>query len=265
MRLLGLVFLAPLFAIAAPPSFYKDVLPVLQNRCQECHRAGQAAPMPFTTFNETRPWAKAIRQSVLSNKMPPWFADPCCGRFSNDRSLTDSERSTLAEWATSGALRGTAADAPTVRLWPKGWNIPVPDAVFETPAFNVPAGGEVDYQYFVVPTGFTEDRWVQASEVRPGDRAMVHHAVVYIREPGDTSFPNPRHTPTTADILNIYAPGASPDILPAGMGRLVKAGSDLVFEIHYTPNGKRGQDRSRVGIKFALSPPGRRVLRTMAS
>ena len=237
---------------ADPPTFYRDVLPILQNRCQECHRPGEIAPMPFTTYGETRPWAAAIRENVLSRRMPPWFADPCCGKFSNDRSLTADERTTLSEWAATGAHEGDPRDAPPPRQWTSGWNMPAPDLVLAPArAFEVPAKGAVDYQYFVVPTGFTQDRWVQASEVRPTARASVHHAVVYVREPGDTSFPNPTHTPTKADILNVYAPGSAPDVLPPGMAKFIKAGSDLVFEIHYTPTGKRVTDRTEIGIRFA--------------
>jgi hypothetical protein len=244
-----------------PPTFYRDVLPILENRCQECHRPGQIAPMPFTTYKETRPWAAAIRQNVLSRRMPPWFADPCCGKFSNDRSLTAAERDTLVEWAATGATAGDPRESPPGHRQAEAWNIATPDLVLGPPrAFDVPAKGSLDYQYFVVPTGFTTDRWVQASEVRPSARAAVHHAVVYIREPGDTSFPNPTHTPTKADILNVYAPGSAPDVQPPGMAKLIKAGSDLVFEIHYTPTGKRVADRTQVGIQFASAPPAKRVL-----
>ena len=251
---------------ADPPMFYRDVLPILEKRCQECHRPSQIAPMPFTTYRETRPWAAAIRQNVLSRRMPPWFADPCCGKFSNDRSLTQAERDTLSEWAATGAREGDPReakrrDATQTHEYADAWNIPTPDLILGPPRpFDVPAKGPLDYQYFVVPTGFTQDRWVQSSEVRPTARAAVHHAVVYIREPGDTSFPNPTRTPTKADILNVYAPGSAPDVLPPGMGKLVKAGSDLVFEIHYTPTGKRLADRTQIGIKFSSTPPAKRVL-----
>jgi len=240
-------------------TFYRDVLPILQNRCQECHRQGQMAPMAFSTYQQTRPWAKAIREAVLTRKMPPWFADPCCGKFANDRSLTASERETLAGWVDAGAPQGRESDAPPVKAWTEGWNISRPDAVIQLPrAFRVPAKGAVAYQYFIVPAGFTVDRWVQAVEVRPSQRSVVHHAVVYIREPGDTWT----RGPTKADILAVYAPGSAPDVYPAGMAKLVKAGSDLVFEIHYTPSGKAVDDRIKVGMVFAPAghPPDKRVL-----
>jgi hypothetical protein len=243
--------------LAVPPTFYRDVLPILQTHCQECHRLGDTAPMPLVTYKDTRPWAKAIRDAVRSRKMPPWFADPCCGKFSNDRSLSVAEIDTLAAWAESGAAKGDEKNGPAVKVWPAGWNLASPDAVLEMPrAFDVPAKGAVDYQYFIVPTGFGEDRWVQAVEARPAARGVVHHAVVYIREPGSTWT----HGPTKSDILTVYAPGSSPEVWPPGMAKLIKAGSDLVLEIHYTPNGKPAADRTRVALVFAKSPPEKRIL-----
>ena len=213
--------------------------------------------MPLTTYQETRPWAKAIREVVHARTMPPWFADPCCGKFSNDRSLTASEIDTLMRWVDAGAPAGDPQQAPPKRIWPKGWNLGVPDVVLAMPKpFNVPANGQIDYQYFAVPTGFHEDRWVQGVEIRPGARAVVHHVVAYIREPGSTWT----RGPTKADILEVYAPGTAPVVWPAGMAKLIKAGSDIVFEIHYTPNGKAALDQTRVGIVFAKSPPEKRVL-----
>jgi hypothetical protein len=241
----------------AAPTFYRDVLPILQSHCQECHRPGEMAPMPLLTYRQTRPWAKAIRDAVRARKMPPWFADPCCGKFANDRSLTGAETETLAAWAESGAAEGSERDSPPSRDWPSGWNLRSPDSIVEMPqAFDVPASGAVEYQYFIAPTGFHEDRWIQAVEVRPGNRAVVHHAVVYIRDAGSTWS----RGPTKADILTVYAPGNTPDVWAEGMAKRVKAGSDLVFEIHYTPNGKRTTDRTRVGLVFAKSPPRKAVL-----
>ncbi len=238
-------------------TFFRDVLPILQNHCQECHRPGQMAPMPLRTFEETRPWAKAIRDQVRSRKMPPWPADPCCGHFSNDRSLSAVEIETLAKWADSGAEKGNLHDAPPQKTWPERWNLPARDLELAMPkAFEVPASGAVEYQYFPIPTGFTEDRWVQAVEVKPGDRTVVHHIVVYIREPGSTWTGGP----TKSDILTVYAPGTSPDSWPEGMAKLIPAGSDLVLEIHYTPKGKPVSDRTTVGFVFAKKPPEKRVL-----
>jgi len=244
-------------AVLLAVTFYRDVLPILQNHCQECHRPAQMAPMSLTTYEEARPWAKAIREQVRARKMPPWPADPCCGHFANDRSLSQSEIETLAKWVDTGAAKGDLRDAPAEKTWPEGWNLPSHDLELAMPAaFQIPASGAVEYQYFPVATGFKEDRWVQAVEVRPGNLKVVHHLVVYIREPGSTWT----RGPTKADILTVYAPGSTPDSWPEGMAKLVKAGSDLVFEIHYTPNGTPAQDQTRIGLVFAKEPPQRRVL-----
>lgn len=263
MRLAVLVSLAATRLLAADPTFYRDILPILQTRCQECHRSGEMAPMPFATYEQTRPWAKAIRDAVRSRKMPPWFADPCCGKFANDRSLTVAEIETLARWSETGAGKGDPRNAPPPRIWPTHGNLESPDATLSMPhAFDVPATGTVEYQSFVVTTGFRDDRWIQAVEVRPGVRSVVHHVVVYIREPGDTWTKGP----TKSDILSVWAPGSAPDMWPDGpgglgtMAKLIPAGADLVFEIHYTPSGQPARDRTSVALKFAPAPPARRVL-----
>src|SRR5690349_1065481 len=147
----ALLLCVPVFASAPDnPNFNRDVLPILQKRCQQCHRPGEVAPMAFLTYRETRPWAKAIREAVLLKKMPPWFAEPGYGPFANDRSLSKEEIDTLVRWAGTGAREGDVKDLPPPRPWVSGWNIAPPDAVLEMPrAFPVPASGAVDYQYIV--------------------------------------------------------------------------------------------------------------------
>lgn len=265
-------------AAATPPTFHRDVLPILHERCQPCHRPGEVAPMPFLTYPETRPWAKAIREAVLLKKMPPWFAEPGYGPFSNDRSLSQNEIDTLVKWVDAGVPEGDPRDAPPERPWIEGWNIAQPDAVLEMPRpFPLPASGDVDYQYIVVPTGFTEDKWVQMAELRPGNRAVVHHAVVYIREPGSTwlreaqpgvAYVPPGRTPrerllngsTKSDLLLVYSPGSLAENWGPAMGKLIKAGSDLVFQMHYTPKGHATSDQSRLGLVFQRATPKQRVL-----
>jgi len=267
--------------LAVPPSaptFHRDVQPILEKRCQECHRPGQVAPMPFLTYPQARPWAKAIREAVLLKKMPPWFAEPGYGQFSNDRTLTRDEIDTLVRWADAGAPEGDAKQDPPLRHWNENWNIPGPDLVLEMPApFPLPASGDVEYQYIVVPTGFGQDKWVEMAELRPGNRAVVHHAVVYIREPGSAwlqdakpgvPYVPPGRTPrerllngsTTSDILLVYAPGNVPEKWPPGAAKLIKAGADLVFQMHYTPNGHALQDQTRLGLVFTKTVPDRRVI-----
>lgn len=264
---------------ANKPTFYRDVLPILQNRCQSCHRPGQIAPMPFMTYAQTRPWAAAIQEVVKTRKMPPWFADPHFGRFSNDPSLNLPEVEALSAWADAGAPAGNPKDSPPPRHWAGGWNIPQPDLVVKMPKpVAIPARGDVEYTYEIAPTGFTEDKWVQMSEIRPTRREHVHHAVVYIRPPdsqwlrgapvgvpftastlADEKLAHEAHA-TDSDLLLVYAPGSSPDSWPEGMAKFVPRGSDLVFQMHYTTNGHAARDRTALGLAFARQPPRQRVL-----
>jgi hypothetical protein len=211
--------------------------------------------------------------------MPPWFADPRFERFTNNPSLTDGEIAVIARWVDAGTPAGNRRDAPGGPHWSVGWNIPAPDNVVTMPtAVKIPAHGEVEYTYEIVPTGFTEDRWVEKCEILPLLRANVHHAVVYVRPPGASWLRNaPQGVPFTAstlqdekdrkdaewtdsDILLVYAPGSSPDNWPRGMAKFVPAGSDLVFQMHYTTNGHAGVDQSRIGMVYARERPEKRVL-----
>lgn len=266
-------------AKSASPSFYRDVLPILQDHCQECHREGSIAPMPLLTYEQTRSWSAATKQAVQSKQMPPWFADPRYGKFSNDPSLSAQQIATIAAWVDAGAPAGSPKDAPTPRHWTNGWNIPEPDKVVRMPLpVKLPATGEVEYTYEIVPTGFTEDKWVQMSEIRPISREHVHHAVVYVRPPNskwmrsapvgvpftpssfaDASERAQAHA-TTSDMLLVYAPGSQPDRWPDGMAKFIPAGSDLVFQMHYTTNGKAASDQTSVGMVFAKHKPAQRVL-----
>jgi len=261
------------------PTFYKDVLPILQGHCQVCHRAGGIAPMAFEAHEQTRRFATAIRIATQNRSMPPWFAERGIGKFSNDPSLSDGEIALLAAWAERGAPAGNAADAPAARKWAERWTIAEPDlAVTMTEGVKIPADGEVDYTYEIVPTHFAEGRWVRSSEILPGMPENVHHAVVYVRPPESQWL---RHAPvgkpftaselnteqerrdamwTTSDILLVYAPGSTPDNWPEGMAKYVAAGSDLVFQMHYTTNGKAGTDVTRIGLIFAKEEPAKRVL-----
>jgi hypothetical protein len=261
------------------PTFYKDVLPILQTHCQSCHRAGEVAPTPFETYEQTRAWAPAMAHAVEMKMMPPWFADPSYGHFADDTSLTESQIATIVAWASAGAPAGDAHDSPPARQWTHGWNIPQPDLVVKMPkAVRIPASGEVEYTYEIVPTHFAKDRWVQMSEFRPGSPPHVHHAVVYIRPPDSQWL---RHAPvgepftastltdpaerrqaheTTSDLLLVYAPGSSPDEWPDGMAKFVPAGSDLVFQMHYTTNGTADEDQTSVGLVFSKTPPKQRVI-----
>ena len=211
--------------------------------------------------------------------MPPWFADARFGRFSNDLSLTPAQIRTIAAWADAGAPEGSPAEAPAVKHWAAGWNIPTPDVVVRMPQpVRLPASGDVEYTYEIVPTGFKQDRWVRMSEIRPTSREHVHHAVVYIRPPNSSWLrnapvgvpftPSMLHDPreqaeahaTTSDMLLVYAPGSEPDRWPEDMAKYIPAGSDLVFQMHYTTNGHAAGDQTGIGLVFARRPPKQRVL-----
>ena len=269
------ILLIPAANAATPaPEFYKDVLPILQERCQVCHRPGEAAPMSFLTYKEVRPWAKAIRETVVLRKMPPWLADPHFGKFSNDQSLSAGEMETLSRWADAGAQEGDPRKAPPPRQFVSGWSIGKPDAVLGMGFdYEVPATGAIEYQHFVVPTNFKQDTWVEVAEVRPGDRSAVHHAAVFVRPPEskwlrDLEPGKPYGTKNQSwfmgrtmrdELLTFQVPGGVPSVLRPGQAKLIPAGSDLVFQIHYTANGKIRHDQTRIGLIFAKQPPAERV------
>ncbi|HMD44110.1 MAG TPA: cytochrome c, partial [Candidatus Acidoferrum sp.] len=238
------------------PTYYRDVQPIIEQRCQVCHRNGGIAPMAFESYEQARRFAGAIEVAVEKRSMPPWFAEKGIGQFKNDPSLSDSEIATVAAWIRANTPAGNSADAPRPRNWTGRWTIPSPDLEIKmTEPVVVPAGGEVDYTYEIVPTHFREGRWVQSSEILPGMPQNVHHGVVYVRPPDSKWL---RHAPvgkpftakslaseqdrreamwTDSDILLVYAPGSTPDSWPAGMAKYIPAGSDLVFQMHYTTNG----------------------------
>jgi len=272
----------------SPVTFTKDVAPVLQKNCQGCHRPGEAAPFSLLTYEQARPWAKAMKEAVLLKKMPPWFADPHFGKFVNDRSLSQKDIDIIAAWADAGAPQGDAKEMPPPIQFIEGWRIPKPDMVIEMPsAFDVPPAGTIEYQYVIMPTGFTQDRWVQFAEARPGNRALVHHIIAFIREPdskwmkdakpGVPFVPEKRKKDKknkkddddeggfSGDAVAGYAPGMLAMQLQPGQAKLIKAGSDIVFQLHYTANGKPGTDRSKLGLVFATEPPKERVFTLAAA
>ena len=283
----------------ASPTFNHDVAPILYAKCVSCHRAGEIGPMSLVTFREVRPWASAIKQRVTARTMPPWHADPHVGKFRNDRSLTQNEIDTIAAWVDAGAPEGQANAAPAQPKFASGWQIGTPDAVFEMPAvYDIAAKGAIDYQYFEVPTNFTEDRWMQAGEVRAGDPAHVHHIIVYVREPAGNARPAvlnirpilaegqslaalralreaaaareaaavPRAAPRPLtgvgpndNMLVNWAVGEDAPVFLPGTAKRIPAGSTLIFQVHYTTNGTPSKDRSKVGLIFAKQPPAREI------
>ena len=282
-------------ASAQTPTFSKDVAPIVFAKCAGCHRPGEVAPMPLLSFKDVRPWASAIKEKVSTRIMPPWHADRAYGAFRNNPSLSQGEIDTIVSWVNAGAPEGNPKDTPALPKFAEGWQIGKPDQVFEMAAdFEVPARGSIDYQYFEVPTNFTEDRWMQAGEVRAGDRAHVHHIIVYVREPQARTRQNvmsirpifaagerpslPSATSTTAgeralapvagvaaatrstdNMLVNWAVGEDAPVYKPGMAKRIPAGSTLVFQVHYTTNGTAGRDRSRIGLIFSKEPPAQEI------
>ena len=244
------------FAAEAPKVTYsKHVAAILNKRCVECHRAGEAAPMAFTSYKEVRPWAKAIREATASRKMPPWLADPSHGKFSNDRRLSQDELDTIATWVAAGAPEGDPKDLPPPPRFETGWNIGKPDAVFDIGTdFDVPPSGEVPYKYFVVDPGFKEDMWIEAAEARADKRGVVHHIIVFVVDSKENL------AGSGGNLLVGWAPGDPPMDYAPGTAKLVRAGAKLRFQMHYTPNGTPTKDRSYVGFRYAKQPPTYRAL-----
>lgn len=253
-NIVALLLVSTAFALAAnTPTFTKDVAPILYNRCLECHRPGEAAPMALRTYAEVRPWAKSIRQNVAMRTMPPWHADPATNHFSNSRRLSDAEVATIVKWADNGAPEGKRSELPKLPEFTDGWVIGKPDVTIDIgKEYKIPAQGVVAYQYFKVDPGFTEDTWVQASEVRPTQRSQVHHILVFVQEGGKKVT---RGGEQFSDMLIGYAPGVPTITWDADTAFLVKAGSTILFQVHYTPNGKEAVDRSVLGLKIRKDKP----------
>ena len=274
-------------------TFNKDVLPVLQENCQSCHHAGGIAPMPLVTYENTRPWAKAIKAAVLNKQMPPWFADPHVGEFRNAPNLTAEEISSLVAWADTGAAEGDAAAKPAAVQWTDGWRTQ-PDVVVSMPEpHKVEAKGDAEILEFMVPNPFTEDTWVSSIEVRPGDPSVVHHVIVQIPEntqqgfltravpvnvlvaqaqqafSGGGSYFDPiilsmeRKTGKGAFMTMeaVYAPGTSPiDFGYRNSAKLIRGGKPIRIEVHYTPNGRETTDQTKIGFTLAKAPAERRFV-----
>jgi|HubBroStandDraft_6_1064221.scaffolds.fasta_scaffold14517_3 mono/diheme cytochrome c family protein len=267
---------------ASNVTFTKDVAPIVQQHCQSCHRPGEGTPFSMLSYEEARPWAIAMKRMVVTRAMPPWFEDGHTEKFENNRSLTQAQIDTIAAWVDAGAPKGDPKDMPPALDFVKGWTIPKPDKIYQLPrAFSVPATGILDYQYVILPTGFTKDIWVQDVEAAPTDRSVVHHIVAYVRTPGSNYFKDqpkgeffvapPAKTGEKAakddvpsDWLVGYAPGQPPDMFVPGQAKLIPAGSDIVLEVHYMPEGKASTDQSNVGLVLAKEAPTERVMTLQA-
>ncbi len=236
-----------------------------------CHRPGEIGPFSLTDYNEVLGWADMIREVVSEGRMPPWSANPQYGHFANDTRLTDSEKQLLTTWMDNGCPPGDPADLSAPRQWTNGWQIPEPDQVVRmAKPFKVPAEGVVPYQYFVIDPGWKEDKWIRAAEVRPGSRAVVHHIIAFVIPPGALAGGlagalgggprrgargdgEQRGSPEVGrgGGLTAYVPGSVPTVYRPEVATFVAAGSRIVFQTHYTPNGTEQTDESYMGVVFA--------------
>ena len=234
-------------------TYASHVAKILHERCANCHHPGTAAPFSLLSYEDARNWSEMINEVVSGRRMPPWDADPRFGKFSNDLRMPQEEIDTLVAWIDAGAPLGDANDLPKLPQFAKGWTIGQPDVVFKMPTeYTIPASGTVEYQYFVTPTNFEKDVWVQSAEARPGNRPVVHHIIVFVREKNTKRF---RHLPAVVG----FAPGEEPVVWPQGIGFKIPAGAELVWQVHYTPTGKVEKDRCEVGLVFCPEPPQRHV------
>ena len=229
-------------------TYSNQIVRILRKNCVECHRAGEIAPFALTDYDEVVGWAETIAEVVRDQRMPPWHANPKYGHFTNARLMSDEDKRLIYQWVENGAPKGDASQIPEPpKFAAHGWTLPrKPDVVLSMrdKPFNIPAEGTVEYQYFVVDPGFKEDKYVTAAEVIPGNRGVVHHSVIFVRPPGG-------ERQRGIGWLTAYVPGQSTNILEEGQARYVPAGSKLVFQQHYTPNGSPQQDLTKLGLIFA--------------
>jgi hypothetical protein len=267
-------------ASSTPPptrTFTKDVAPILYATFVHCHRAGEIGPMPLLTYEDVRPWAKAIKSKVVSREMPPWGADPRHGTFRNDASLSQQQIDAIAAWVDGGAPRGTVADLPRAPAPTNGWHDGEPDVILEMPvSFDVPAEGQVDVVNLYMRVPFKEDVFIKALEIRPTAPGVVHHGGVYTvdRLPEGATIVNghvigadgkelSRNAIARAngqrafeenDKLLSFVPGRGYESYLAGAGQRIKAGSYIYFNMHYQPTGRPERDRTRIGLYLAKRP-----------
>ncbi len=242
-----------------PTTYSKDVAEILHKRCAGCHHPDTAAPFSLLTFKDATERAAMIRDVVANRRMPPWDADARFGKFDNDLRLSQHEIDTLLAWVDEGLSLGDEKEIPEPPKFAAGWQIGQPDLVFQMQEeFTIPATGTVQYQYFVVPTNLDQDVWVQAAEPRPGNRQVVHHIIVYMRKVGSQQKKG-------LPAIGGFAVGEEPVVMPVGTGIKIPKGFELIFEVHYTPNGKETTDRSEMGIILCKEPPERAVQMGLAA
>jgi hypothetical protein len=254
--------------LSTTPTYSKEVVRILQQNCQECHRKGQVGPFILETYEQARERAEDIAAVAEDRTMPPWKAAPKVGpRFKHDRSLSDTDIATITAWADAGAPDGDPADLPPPRKFPVDWSLEGgPDVVVDIGTdYAVPAGGGDIYRCFVVPTSLSKDMYISGIEYQPGNRRVVHHVLAYVDTTGearkkDSADPGPGYSCFSGPGVEIHgdlggwAPGNQPTQLEEGIGRFLPKGGDIVVQVHYHPTGKPEVDRTRIGLRFARKP-----------
>ena len=250
---------------ASDVTYSNQIARILQDHCVSCHRPGEIGPFAMTDYGEVAGWADTIAEVVRDRRMPPWHADPKFGHFRNDMSLSDADKELIYKWVAAGSPEGNPADLPAPRDYVSGWTLPQePDLVLDVQKepYTVPAEGVVEYQFFVLDPGFTEDKWVKASQILPGSAPVVHHVLCFVQAPGQDRGGLDENG---LGFLAAYVPGYRPTIFPEGMAKYVPAGSKLVFQMHYTPVGKDQQDLSKIGFIFAKPEELTHMVKTVST
>lgn len=233
-------------------TYSKQIARIIQEKCQDCHHPNTAAPFALMTYEDAVNWAAMMKEVVLQRRMPPWHADPRFGDFREERRLSQNEIDDVVAWINDGTPRGDPKDLPASVDYPDGWRIGTPDVVLELPReVTLPATGTIPYLYFETPTNFKEDMYIQAAEARPGNRAAVHHILLFYKAPGE------KQGRLFENWIDGAAPGNIPLQLPEGTGRRIPAGSTLVWQMHYTATGKEEKDRSQYAFRFCKERPKR--------
>lgn len=239
-------------------NFTKHIAPIFQNRCEECHRAGAIAPMSLVTYEQARPWAKAIKEKVVSRQMPPFHAAGAIGRYDHDPRLTDQEIATIVKWVDGGAVKGNLKDMPAPKTWKTGWTSGQPDLILTAKkAYTLKASPTDQYAFFVFDHVFTEDTWVRSIVTRPGNPKAVHHANTHLVPPSlkvpDEGYFEGDFDPGARGTIMIsgWVPGSNDILLPEGTGVRIPKGMRFGIQIHYGPNEKETTDQTSLGIYLA--------------
>jgi peroxiredoxin len=267
---------------ATTVTYSKEVSRILQKNCLECHRAGEAGPFQLTNFKQAKAWSAAIREVVSEGIMPPWHADPKYGQFKNDRRLSASDKQAVLDWIDGGCPEGNPTDLPTEKVFSDSWIIGKPDKVltmnqeFQVPA-QAPKGG-IPYQYIFAGEAFAEDTWVTAAEIRPSARAVLHHVIAFILRPGQKVGMLKGQFDTVGEVFGAmlltprdfpqqlagFVPGSQAWVTQPGMAKKIPKGSRIVFELHYTPNGKACTDLTKIGLQFSKGKPKEEIFVELA-